>query len=43
VDEGTYFYVKVADLPTDLTHISLMINLASDNTGTMTMDNIVIK
>ncbi|MDD4069659.1 MAG: DUF5011 domain-containing protein [Candidatus Izemoplasmatales bacterium] len=42
-DEGTYFFVKVADLAEDTTAISLMINLASGNSGTMTMDNIVIK
>ncbi|MFA7561025.1 MAG: immunoglobulin-like domain-containing protein [Candidatus Izemoplasmatales bacterium] len=42
-DEGTYFYIKVSDLPEGLTQISLMINLASGNTGTMTMDNIVVK
>jgi hypothetical protein len=42
-DEGTYFYIKVSDLPEGLTQISLMINAASGNTGTMTMDNIVIK
>ncbi|MFA7075654.1 MAG: hypothetical protein WC152_03185, partial [Candidatus Izemoplasmatales bacterium] len=42
-DEGTYFFIKVADLAVDTTAISLLINLASGNTGTMYMDNIVIK
>jgi hypothetical protein len=42
-DEGTYFFVKVADMAADTVAISLMINAAADNTGTMIMDNIVIK
>lgn len=42
-DAGTYVYIKVSDLPEDLTGISLMINLASGNSGTMYMDNLVIK
>jgi len=42
-DEGTYFFVKVSDLDENTIAISLMVNLASSNNGTMYLDNIVIK
>ncbi|MBI9009538.1 MAG: DUF5011 domain-containing protein [Tenericutes bacterium] len=42
-DEGTYLWIKVSDLPADLTGISVMINVASGNSGTLTFDNIVVK
>lgn len=42
-DEGTYVYVKVADLVSDVASISLMINVPSTDSGTLYLDNIVIK
>ena len=42
-DEGTYVWIKVSDLPSDLSAVSIMINVSSENTGTLTIDNIAIK
>lgn len=42
-DGGTYVYVKVSDLAEDTVSISLLINLVAGNTGTMSIDNLVIK
>ncbi len=42
-DEGTYVYISVAELPSDVLSVSIMINVSSENTGTLTIDNLVIK
>ncbi len=42
-DEGTYVYIKVSDLAADTNAISIMINVSGENTGVLTIDNIVIK
>lgn len=40
-NEGTYVLIKLADLPNDVTAISLMINAGSGNSGVLLLDNFV--
>lgn len=42
-DEGTYLWIKVADLATDVASVSFMINVPNSDSGTLTLDNIIIK
>ncbi len=42
-DLGTYVYVPIGALDSTIVSISILINIGTGNTGTLTLDNIVIK